>query len=142
MADIRNYSLADHTISITDSSRTLTIGNGAALESIAVTFANDNFSFSVAPDGSATLNKNLMLNGTITLTMQQTNPFVNPLIDMYKSKIGVGPIDTSRIVIKDLNGNISGRFEKCVITKYPDYNAAAESATRDFTIAFGKGYLE
>jgi hypothetical protein len=140
--DVRNYSLADHTISIETPNRNVTIGNGSSLETISVTFANDNFSFTVSPDGSATLNKNNMLNGTATISLQQTNPFVNVLIDLFKSQIINNVINTGRMIIKDTNGNINARFEKCVITKYPDYNAGPESQARDFVIAFGKGILE
>ena len=142
MEEIRQYSLADHTLSIVNSTRSLTIGNGSALDSFSVQFENDNFSFTMSADGSATLNKNYMKNGSISISLQQTNPFVNSLIDFYKSQGLTGVTDTANIVIKDANGNINGRFEKCVITKYPDYTAGQTSAVREFTIIYGKGVLD
>lgn len=140
--NVRNYSLADHTISITTSNRSLIIGNGSSLDTISISFANDNFSFSMSADGSAVLNKNYMLNGTINISLNQANPFVDLLIDLFKSQLLQGVVDLGTIVIKDTFGNINGTFEKCVISKYPDYSAGAESASRDFVILYGKGNLE
>ena len=139
---MREFSLADHTISLRNSTRTLTIGNGSALESFSINFENDNFSFTVSPDGSSTLNKNYMRNGTLSLSLQQTNPFVDSLIDFFKSQSISGITDTADMVVKDTNGNINGRFTKCVITKYPDYTAGATNSMREFTIIFGYGVLE
>ena len=142
MAEVRNYSLADHVISIKTSNVNipeLLIGNGDAVETITVTYENDTFSFTVSPDGSATLNKNYMKNGTITISLQQTSPFVDRLIDLYNSQMVSGVTNVADIVITDANGNIDSKFHKCVITKIPDYNAGAESQTRDFNIIYGSG---
>ena len=68
----QNYSLADHTVVIENENFQTTIGNGSSLESISVSYANDNFSYSMAADGTGTLNKNKMRNGTISISLQQT----------------------------------------------------------------------
>lgn len=144
MAEVRNYSLADHVVSILPNSNSippLLIGNGDAVESITITYENDTFSFTVSPDGSATLNKNYMKNGTITISLQQTSPFVDYLLDLYNSQMVVGITNVADIVIQDLYGNIDAKFHKCVITKIPDYNAGAESQTRDFNIIYGNGSI-
>lgn len=138
---MKNYSLADHTISIETNNMSITIGNGSATESISVTWTNDNFSYTTSPDGQATLNINYMLSGSFTISLQQTNPFVDQLQTLFKQQIKGGVIDTGRAKIKDANGNINGEFQGCVISKFPDYNAGAESATRDFVFLFSKGML-
>lgn len=143
MDNVRNFSLADHTISIITQSGAiqLQIGNGDALESITVSFENDTFSFTMSADGNATLNKNYMRNGSISLSVQQTNPCVERLIDLYKTQMLPGATDIATIKIKDVYGNINARLEKCVVTKIPDYTANTESSPREFTIIFGQGTM-
>ena len=142
MSDVRQYSLADHTLTISNNTRSITIGNGSSVESITVTFDNDNFSFTMSADGTAALNKNYMKNGSVSISINQTNPFVNELNAFYNAQMLSGVVDTARMILKDTNGNVNARFEKCVITKIPDYSAGNESASRPFVIIFGKGIFE
>ena len=134
-----NYSLADHTIVIANNNFQTTIGNGSSLESITVSYANDNFSYTMAADGTGTLNKNKMRNGTITVSLQQTNPFVGVLTSIYEEMFTSSPTDVAQMTIKDSNGNINGTFTGCVVTKNPDYTANPESTTRDFVFLFKNG---
>lgn len=138
---MKQFSLADHTISIQTNDISLIIGNGSALESISITWDNDNFSYTVAPDGSATLNVNYMLNGSFTISLQQTNPFVDQLQTLFKHQIQGGTVDVGTAKIKDVSGTVNGEFSGCVISKFPDYSAEAESGTRDFVFLFKKGIL-
>lgn len=137
--EVRNYSLADHTISIKSKAFELNIGNGSSLESINISFENDTFEFSVSADGTATLNKNYMKNGTITLSLQQTNPFVNLLLDLYNKQMVKGITDTANMTIEDVYGNVKGTFTKCVINKIPNYDAGKTSSVREFVFIFGNG---
>lgn len=141
MATIRNYSLANHSLVFVNTNSSVIIGNGASVESITVSFENDNFSHTMSADGSATLNVNYMLNGTISVALQQTNPFVTTLDNIYKAQLNSTPIDEGTITLKDSNGNINGTFDRCVIVKYPDYTAESESSTREYTFRFTKGEL-
>lgn len=134
-----NYSLADHTIVITNRNFQLTIGNGSSLEGITVSYANDNFSYTMAADGTGTLNKNKMRNGSITVSLQQTNPFVQTLTSLYEEMYTSNPTDVAQMTIKDSNGNINGSYSDCVVTKNPDYTGNPESTTREFTFLFKKG---
>ena len=136
-----NYSLADHTISIQTENMNLVIGNGSATESITITWDNDNFSYTTSPDGQATLNVNYMFSGSFTISLQQTNPFVDQLLTLFKHQIQGGIVDTGNAKIKDINGNINGEFQGCVISKIPDYSAEAENGTRDFVVLFKKGMI-
>lgn len=136
-----NYSLANHTIVITNSAYNLVIGNGSSLEGINVTFANDNFAYTMSADGTGTLNKNKMRNGTYTITLQQTNPMVKVLTSLYEQQFVSTPTDVAKSTIKDTDGNINGTFDECVITKTPDYTANPESTTREFTVIFKRGSI-
>lgn len=136
---MNNYSLANHTIAIKTARTSITIGNGAAVESISTSFANDNMSFTMSADGEATLNKNKMLNGSIGISLIQTNPFVKLLKNLYYQQLQSQPTEAAEITIKDSDGNINAYFIGCVITKIPDYNAGNEAAGRGFTIIFAKG---
>lgn len=136
---MNNYSLANHTVVIETSQTTLTIGNGAALETISVSYANDNMSFTMAADGEATLNKNLMLNGTIGISLVQTNPFIKPLKNLFYDQLQSNPTHDAKITVRDSDGNINAYFVGCVIVKIPDYNAGNEAAGREFSIIFAKG---
>lgn len=138
---MRNFSLADHSISIQTADISLIIGNGSALESINVTWDNDNFSYTTSPDGQATLNVNYMLNGSFTISLQQTNPFVDQLQTLFKHQIQGGIVDVGTAKIKDVNGNINAEFSGCVISKFPDYSAESTSGTRDFVVLFKKGIM-
>lgn len=141
MNEIRNYSLADHTLVISNNTYNIVIGNGSSTESITVSFANDNFSYTMAADGTGTLNKNKMRNGSATVSLQQTNPIVNSLHNLYENQMESTPVDTAKMTLKDSNGNIDATFDGCVISKEPDYGASNEQASRDFVILFVKGNL-
>ena len=144
---VRNYSLADHSLSIVAQNGAVgsanyysaIIGNGDAVDTISVSYANENASFTMSADGSASLSTNYMRNGTITVTVQQTSPINQTLIAIYKKMTQNGVANPANIVLKDGNGNINGSYEKCVITKTADYTAGAEADMRSWTIIFGKG---
>ena len=138
---MRNFSLADHSISIQTSDISIIIGNGSSLEEVNVTWDNDNFSYTTSPDGQATLNVNYMLNGSFTISLQQTNPFVDQLQTLFKHQIKGGIVDVGTAKIKDVNGNINAEFLGCVISKFPDYSASSTSGTRDFVVLFKKGMI-
>lgn len=142
MDDVRVYSLADHTVHLkTADGYEVKIGNGQSVETITVTFANDNVSFTMSNDGTSTMNVNKMLNGTASIALNQANPFVDKLINFYKHQLFGGVIRPATMVISDTYGNINGKFEKCAITKIPDYTAGSESQSREFVIAYGKGTM-
>lgn len=137
MAETRNYSLADHTVVLENSVRTLTIGNGSSVDSISFSYENDNFGFTMSSDGTSTLNVNYMKNGTITIALNQANPFVDELIDFFNTQISDGVVRTATVTIKDSFGNVNKTFYKVLITKVPDYTAGSESGTREFSLIFG-----
>lgn len=137
MAETRNYSLADHTVVLENSVRTLTIGNGSSVDSISFSYENDNFGFTMSSDGTSTLNVNYMKNGTITIALNQANPFVDELIDFFNTQISDGVVRTATATIKDSFGNVNKTFYKVLITKVPDYTAGNESGTREFSLIFG-----
>lgn len=137
-----NYSLANHTLVFSNNTNTITIGNGSSMDNVNITYANDNFSYTMAADGTGTLNKNYMRNGTITISLQQTNPYCHRLNSIYNQQISSSPVDVGQVTIKDSDGNINGTYQECTFTKLPDYSAAAESSTRQYTIIFKKGIEE
>lgn len=143
-----NYSLADHTISITSKNQSigssnyfsLIIGNGTTLESASVSFANDNVSFTMGADGTGATNINRMRNGSISINLIQTNPINKDMQTIYvKQSQQIAQVYPADIVIKDSYGNINAQFEECYITKYADYEAGNEASARSWAIIFKKG---
>lgn len=137
-----NYSLANHTLVFSNNANTITIGNGASTDNINVSYENENFSYTMAADGTGTLNKNNMRNGTITISLQQTSPYCHRLNSIYNQQMASSPVDVGQVTIKDSDGNINGVYQECTFTKLPDYSASAESATREYTMIFKKGTEE
>lgn len=136
---VRNYSLANHTLYLQNDDYNVIIGNGSSAETITVSYANENFSYTMSADGTGTLNKNKMRNGTISVSLNQANSICDQLKNVYKSQLEGSSTAPATITIRDSDGNINSTYTGCVITKIPDYSAGNESASREFSIIFLEG---
>lgn len=140
---VRTWSLATHTISFEgDGLLPLKIGNGSALDTFTLSQANDNVTFTMSADGSATANVNFMKNGTLTINLMQTTDYNNQLLWFYNHQIykdnGALRVRPARVTVSDTQGNVTAVLDNAFLTKPADYDAGAEAAPRTWTVICGK----